>query len=574
MQIFSMQVQNLSKLFFAGVLLSALFLPLGVIADVLGDQQRFSVDSEYDIKQREELDAVLQVANSTIYFYIEKTWWASLSENAREQGEQSLIALADEFEQNAYPRLTQTFGSEWKPGIDNDPIITVLFHEMREHAGGYTNYGDEFLRLQNPKSNEREMIYLNAKNLQSPLLKSFLAHEFVHVITFNQKNRLKDVTEEVWLNEVRAEYASTLLGYDLSYETSVVKQRVENFLSDSTNSLTEWFNITVDYGAVHLFSQYLVDQYGVQVLADSLNSHEVGIVSLNDALAKGKFEKTFTQVFSDWLIALFLNDCSYGERYCYHNPHLVNFRIIPQTNFLPGVGNSTLTLNNSTKDWAGNWVKILGGQEVLEVKFQGNSSALFDVPYIIENVDRTFSVHTLELNLEGGGSVVLPKFNSEVRSIIFLPFSKTKSTKLEEPYLSHPFSFVATASSRTPQEEDALISQLLSQIEFLRKEIARLQTELALKLGGVKVACNSISGNLFFGMKGGKVSCLQEFLKAQGEEIYPEGLVTGNFGPLTLNAVIRFQEKYADDILTPVNLAKGNGYVGFFTRAKINSFLP
>ena len=170
--------------------------------------------------------------------------------------------------------------------------------------------------------------------------------------------------------------------------------------------------------------------------------------------------------------------------------------------------------------------------------------------------------------------MVLPKFNSEVRSIIFLPFSKTKSTKLQEPYLSHPFSFVATASSRTPQEEDALISQLLSQIEFLRQEIARLQTELALKLGGVKVACNSISGNLFFGMKGGEVSCLQEFLKAQGEEIYPEGLVTGNFGPLTLNAVIRFQEKYADDILTPVNLAKGNGYVGFFTRAKINSFLP
>ena len=103
---------------------------------------------------------------------------------------------------------------------------------MKEGVGGYTNYGDEFFRVQNPKSNEREMVYLNAENLQNPLLKSFLAHEFVHLITFNQKNRLNDIDEEVWLNEVRAEYASTLLGYDFSYETSMIKRRVQNFLGD------------------------------------------------------------------------------------------------------------------------------------------------------------------------------------------------------------------------------------------------------------------------------------------------------------------------------------------------------
>jgi len=30
-------------------------------------------------------------------------------------------------------------------------------------------------------------------------------------------------------------------------------------------------------------------------------------------------------------------------------------------------------------------------------------------------------------------------------------------------------------------------------------------------------------------MKGAEVSCLQDFLKKQGPDIYPEGLVTGNF---------------------------------------------
>jgi peptidoglycan hydrolase-like protein with peptidoglycan-binding domain len=69
------------------------------------------------------------------------------------------------------------------------------------------------------------------------------------------------------------------------------------------------------------------------------------------------------------------------------------------------------------------------------------------------------------------------------------------------------------------------------------------------------------------------VKCLQEFLKNQGAGIYPEGLITGNFGSLTKQAVIRFQEKYTAEILTPVGLSSGTGYVGEKTRQKINQML-
>ena len=419
------------------------------------------------------------------------------------------------------------------------------------------------------------MVYLNTKNLQSPLLKSFLSHEFVHVITFNQKERLRNAAEETWLNEVRAEYAPTLLGYDLSYETSMIKQRVQNFLSDQSDSLTEWLNTRADYGVANLFSQYVVDQYGVQVLVDSLKSKQIGVASFNEALAVGKFQKTFTQVFSDWLITLFVNDCSYGERFCYHNPHLVNFRVIPQTNFLPSAGNSTLSLNNSTKDWAGNWIKILGGKEVLTMEFQGSSSALFEVPYITESVERTFSVHTLELSVEGRGKVVLPNFNTKVRSITFLPFSKTKTAGLDSSHLLHSFSLSATASARTVQEEQTLIAQLLAQIEFLKAEIAQLEKQLAAtKSGALDGACGTFQEDLFFGMRNhARVRCLQEFLRSQGVAVYPEGVVSGNFFTLTQQAVVRFQEKYAQEVLLPIGLTKGTGYVGSLTRQKMNQIL-
>ena len=74
-------------------------------------------------------------------------------------------------------------------------------------------------------------------------------------------------------------------------------------------------------------------------------------------------------------------------------------------------------------------------------------------------------------------------------------------------------------------------------------------------------------------MNNNEVDCLQEFLKSHLPGIYPEGLITGNFLSLTQSAVIRFQEKYAEDILIPLGLEAGTGFVGLATRTKINQIL-
>ncbi|OGZ18704.1 MAG: hypothetical protein A2175_00235 [Candidatus Nealsonbacteria bacterium RBG_13_42_11] len=74
---------------------------------------------------------------------------------------------------------------------------------------------------------------------------------------------------------------------------------------------------------------------------------------------------------------------------------------------------------------------------------------------------------------------------------------------------------------------------------------------------------------LTVGSQGAEVQELQKCL-AKDPEIYPEGEITGYFGGKTKEAVIKFQEKYAETILKPAGLEKGTGDVKKSTMAKLN----
>ncbi len=82
--------------------------------------------------------------------------------------------------------------------------------------------------------------------------------------------------------------------------------------------------------------------------------------------------------------------------------------------------------------------------------------------------------------------------------------------------------------------------------------------------------------NLSEGSSGQDVRALQMILNANGAVITESGpgspgAETEFFGALTKNAVIRFQEKYADDILAPLGLTSGTGFVGPSTLKILNS---
>lgn len=533
-------------------------LPISGSAFSVGDVESFNIESSYEAKNQNEVSAVLVKISNELLFYIDQDWWESLDQENQERIGSIIYDLGVEFENHIYPKMTSTFGKEPVHTVDKSGRTTVIFHNMARGVGGYFNSGDQYSVYQNTRSNERNMIYISTSYLESPFLPGFLAHEFMHLITFNQKERRHKVVEEVWLNEARAEYIPTFLGYENNNDN--LERRMNSFLKDPNTSLTEWEGGEKDYGVINMFTHYLVDHYGVEILIDSLFSKNVGIKSINDALKKNGYSETFADIFTDWTIAIVLNDCSYGDKYCYLNPKFEGLKVLPDIRDIPSTHSSSFSQRVPTKNWLGRWYKIVGGKDDLVFEFDGESGLNYQVPYILCDYKDKCVIDFIELDENNNGKIVIEGF-SDYSEFIFIPSLQSKITGFNGKEKEYYFSYKIATDS---------VAEKAKYREFLLNEIRKLQAEIE-RLQAQNVC--RIEQNLSVGSSGESVVCLQEFLKKEGSDIYPEGLVTGNFFNLTKNAVIRFQEKYASEILAPLGLTNGTGFVGSATRAKINSMI-
>lgn len=395
-----------------------------VLGVSLGDSQSFFIDSSYDISGRTKTTAILRKIGSRAYYYVESNYWNGLSSVQQLALDTNIASLSDEFDAKIYPRLTSVFGSEPTPGIDGDERVIVLLSPMQDTAGGYFRYADGYPKTAGNDSNEKEMMYINVIHHSNPRFKGFLAHEFQHLITFNQKNKIRGENEDVWLNELRSELAPTLLGYDDVYDGSNLEARVKKFLSQPADPLLEWNNASSDYASVNLFGQYIVDRFGWDFIAKTIQSSEIGVASINDALTNQSGGVNFTGVFGDWTVANILNKPEAdGGRYAYKNANLSSFLVSPTSSISGNVG---FSFSASVKDWSPRYYKYSGGANTLRIDFVGDVGETdFYLPYIVTDIHGMTNVKKASLKASSG-TVYIDGFGTETGEAIFIPSSRAK----------------------------------------------------------------------------------------------------------------------------------------------------
>ncbi|OHA47020.1 MAG: hypothetical protein A3A80_01170 [Candidatus Terrybacteria bacterium RIFCSPLOWO2_01_FULL_44_24] len=415
--------------------LSPIFTPTHVYpvswAAAVGDTVNFNVDKSFDFLGRAQLQATLKITSAKAYLYVEDAYFSSLSIQAQSDFLAGLQNLANEFDNNIYPKETAFFGLPWEPGIDNDSHITILVSHLAGNFGGYFRTDDEYPRSQVATSNEREMVFINAVNItnaaSSNSVRNFLAHEFQHLISFYQKTKLLNSDDDVWLNELRSEYAPTVAGFNDVWSGSYLQSRVGSFLTNPSDSLNEWKNATADYAAINVFAHYLADQYGSSIISKSLQRPERGIVSIDATLADMGLSDKFGDIFLNWEIANYINSPTAGTRYTYKNPNLT-FKLIAPSNIYTVDGSLNFNVVGSIKDWAGRWDRINSSTKSLKISFSPSvSSYIFKVASIIVNKNETYEVRNMSL-FGSQAEVIVNGMGTTVDHVIFVPASETKTS--------------------------------------------------------------------------------------------------------------------------------------------------
>lgn len=217
---------------------------------------------------------------------------------------QRLDGAAELFDSHIYPRVRAAFGSEWKPGVDNDPRIHILHvGGLGENVHGYTSSLDEYPSELHPLSNEAEMIVVNVDHVDvgSSTYNAMLARQFQRLVQWNQ-----DRNEERWLKEGLAELAVALTGFEVRESEGVYPVLPDTPLIHWT---AEEGQREVAYSFVAYFHQRFGDE-GTRILTSEPAN---GIRGIEAALRKLGSDLSFDALFADWLVANYMASAAPGD---------------------------------------------------------------------------------------------------------------------------------------------------------------------------------------------------------------------------------------------------------------------
>ena len=216
------------------------------------------------------------------------------------------------FDERILPVARRTIGTA--DDVDGDGRFAVLMSGWLGHLSdgklavdGYVRGADFEPGQAPPLGNRGDVMYLNSALKSGPHLRTVMAHEYTHAVTYCRKALgPSKADEEGWLDEALAHLVEDLHGFSRSN----LDYRVAAFLADP-----ERYRLLVhDFGAAglirshghrggaYLFLRWCADQHGPDMLGRLVRSDLRGIANLEAATGR-----TFAALYRGWSVGLFLD---------------------------------------------------------------------------------------------------------------------------------------------------------------------------------------------------------------------------------------------------------------------------
>jgi len=225
--------------------------------------------------------------------------------------------IVSTFDDEVFPVAAARFGTAHD--VDGDGRFTVLLSGWltrlaggKVRVDGFVRGADLDSRLGAPFGNRCDMMYLSTGLRPGPHLRTVVAHEYTHAVTFSRKpladpaRGVVGPEEEGWLDEAMAHLVEDAHGFSQSN----IDYRVSAFLSEP-----ERYRLVVDdyfadglfrshgnRGATYLFLRWCVDRYGPGLLDQLVRSERRGVANLEAATGA-----RFDDLFRRWTVALYLS---------------------------------------------------------------------------------------------------------------------------------------------------------------------------------------------------------------------------------------------------------------------------
>ncbi len=216
----------------------------------------------------------------------------------------SIKVQVERFSETTYPIVTSAIGPP--SDVDNDGKIHFVYTNRVNPdnslfgAAAFFHAPSLLSVNQGGDGNLSDMFYIDP-DTDPWRMHGLLAHEFQHLISFNQRVLIRNGQPEVlWLNEGLSHFCEDLIGENRAHND----RYVDLFLTNTSGGplVTTSRMGQMSRGAAYLFVRSLVEESGSGILARLVQSDEIGLENIEAAAGR-----QFGEIFEKHVARLFLS---------------------------------------------------------------------------------------------------------------------------------------------------------------------------------------------------------------------------------------------------------------------------